>query len=375
MNKIVFSLLLASLFVLTIFIGLVSTAGEGGQQPPSHSSSLTYGSKLSGALDNGALTSILGENGSHTATSTATSVPHVGASGRQTPGSSKPQHDLITFVNCPFSVLYRFPNDNFTYYANKSASLYRWNSTASQWEKIRDSVTNADGRVEFRGVKESKPGIYDYTVSCQGNYSTPFKTLITYPVIFIHGWGGSSTEMPRLYPWPWTNMTHALDSAGFVKETHYFIFDYDSYADPRIAADGLQNFVKERKASLHDQYQYDDSKFILVCHSKGALVTRWYMEREGGAENVTQWIGIGPTSHGVVFADRAPDVLLSIFDPLVNKKAFEQMRTDSDTVKGLDDPNFGAKGLASDVTYRVLVGNNTNNVEGFGSDMFFYPEW
>ncbi|MGB8311356.1 MAG: hypothetical protein WCE81_05790 [Halobacteriota archaeon] len=37
MNKKVISLLLASLFVLTIFVGHVSTAGGGGQQMPSHS--------------------------------------------------------------------------------------------------------------------------------------------------------------------------------------------------------------------------------------------------------------------------------------------------------------------------------------------------
>ena len=262
------------------------------------------------------------------------------------------------------------------YYANKPAELYRWNPTSSQWEKIRDSTTNADGRVEFLGVKESKQGIYDYTVSCRGDHSTPFETLITYPVIFVHGLGGSSTEMFRLYPWPWTNMTQALDSAGFVKGTHYFIFNYDSTDDPRTAADGLQNFVKEREVFFHDQYQYDDSKFTIVCHSRGALVTRWYMEREGGAEHIVQWIGIAPNSHGSAFADRASDALLSIFDSFIDKKAFTAFtgaRTDSDTVKGLDDPNFGAKGLAPNVTYRVIVGNNTNNVEGFGSDMFVLP--
>ncbi len=373
MNKKVISLLLASLLVLTIFMGQVSTAGEGGQQMPSHSTSLAEGNGSSGVSDGSDLLSELGQNGSYKSISTATSVPHAGGSGMQAPRGSKPQYDLITFVNCPFVVWGRFPSSDPTYYANKPAQLHRWNPLSSQWEKIRDGTTNADGLVAFRDLKESKQGIYDYTVSCRGNYSTPFETLITYPIIFVHGWGGSSTEMLRLYSWPWTNMTQALDSAGFVKGTHYFIFNYDSKDDPRTAADGLQNFIKEREVFFHDQYQYDDSKFTIVCHSKGALVTRWYMEREGGAENVVQWIGIAPTSHGVVFADRAPDVLLSIFDPFIDKKAFEQMRTDSDTVKGLDDPNFGAKGLAPNVTYRVIAGNNTNNVKGFGSDMFSLP--
>jgi hypothetical protein len=163
-------------------------------------------------------------------------------------------------------------------------------------------------------------------------------------------------------------MTQALDSAGFVKGTHYFVFNYDSKGDPRIAADSLQKFIKERKAFFHDQYQYDDSKFTIVCHSEGALVTRWYMERDWGAENVTQWIGIAPGNHGGAIADLVPDLLLPIFDPFVGKKAVEQGRTDSDTVRGLE-----AQSLAPGVTYRVIVGNNTNNVKGFGYDMFGLP--
>ncbi|MGB8310236.1 MAG: hypothetical protein WCE81_00010 [Halobacteriota archaeon] len=365
MNKKVISLLLASLLVLTIFVGHVSTAGGGGQQMPSHSISLAEGSGLSGASDGNALLSELGQNGSYKSTGTATSVPDAGASGIQAPRGSKPQYDLITFVNRPFFVMCRFQINDPTYYANQPAQLHRWDPISSQWEKIRDGTTNADGYVEFRGLKESKSGIYSYVVTCRGDYSTPFETLMTYPVIFVHGWGGSSTEMF----YPWTDMTQALDNAGFVKGTHYFVFNYDSKDDPRTAADGLQNFIKEKKVFFHDQYQYDDSKFTIVCHSEGALVTRWYMEREGGAENVAQWIGIAPTNHGAAYHDLAPDLLLTIFNPFIGKQAFEQRRTDSDTVKGLDDPNFGAKGLARNVTYRVIVGNNTNNVKGFGSDI------
>ncbi len=365
MNRKIISLLLASLFVLTIFGGLVSTAGEGGQQIPLHPASLAEGSGLNGASDDKALLSELGQNGSHKSTNIATSVPHAGASGMQAPRGSKPQHDLITFVNCPFYVWGRFQNNDSNYYANKPAELYRWNPTSSQWEKIRDSTTNADGRVEFLGVKESKPGIYDYTVSCRGDHSTPFETLIIYPVIFVHGYLGSSDKKE----YPWKDMTQALDNAGFIEGTHYLVFNYDSKAGPMNAIPSFKDFVEKLKTNYSAQYNYSDSKFTIVCHSMGALVTRWYMEREGGAKNVVQWIGIAPASHGGAFADRAPDVLLSIFDPFIGKRAFTGTRTDSDIVKGLDDPNFGAKGLAPNVTYRVIVGNNTNNVEGFGSDI------
>jgi len=148
MNKKAISLSLTSLLVLTIFVGLVSTAGVGGQQMPSHSTSLAEGSGLSRASDDSALLSELGQNGSYKSTGIATN---------------------ITFVNCPFFVWPRFYAPH---YANQPAQFYRRNLIASQWEYINQSKdTNADGYVAFQGVKESKPGIYDYVVTFRG--STP----------------------------------------------------------------------------------------------------------------------------------------------------------------------------------------------------------
>ena len=357
MNKKVISLLLASLFVLTIFGGYVSTAGAGGQQMPSHSTSVAEGSGLSGASDGSALLSEPGQNGHYTSTSTATSVPHAGGSGIPAPRSSKFQYDLITFVNCPFYVWYRFQSNDSKYYANKPAELYRWNGTSSQWEKIRDGTTNADGRVEFLGLKENELGTYSYIVSCQGHYSTPeIKVLVTYPVIFVHGWRGSEET--------WTDMKQTLDNAGFVEGTHYFVFNYNGYDDPMKAVPAFKDFVEKQKAIYRDQYDYNDCKFTIVCHSMGALVTRWYIEVTGGAENVVQWIGIGPTNHGSALANKIPDSALSAFSSQLGKPAVLQLRTDSDTVKTLE-----AHHLAPGVTYRVIVGDNENNRFAFGSDI------
>jgi pimeloyl-ACP methyl ester carboxylesterase len=302
-------------------------------------------------------------------TSMATSVPHAGRSGIQEQSDSKFQYNLSNnpapeLVNCPYVQWVRFWSSDPTYFSNKPAVLSRLNPATSQWEPIQYNTTRLDGYVAFHWLTETKPGTYVYKISCQGYDADPLKVLVTYPVIFVHGWFGSSTD--TLYPW--TNMTLALDNAGFIKGTHYFVFNYNSKDDPLTAADSLQKFIQERKVFFHDQYQYNDSKFTIVCHSKGALVTRWYMEREGGAENVGQWIGIAPTNHGAALADLVPDLLWSIFDPFIGTKAVEQQRTDSDTVRGLE-----AQSLAPGVTYRVIVGNNTNNVKGFGYDVFGIP--
>ena len=48
----------------------------------------------------------------------------------------------------------------------------------------------------------------------------------------------------------WTDMKKTLDDAGFAKNRDYFVFTYNGNDDPRTAADGLQNFIKEKKMFL-----------------------------------------------------------------------------------------------------------------------------
>ena len=95
-NKKVISLLLASLFVLTIFVGHVSTAGDGGQQMPSHSTSLAEGSGLGRASDGSVLFSEFGQNSSYKSIGIAANDPQAGGSGIQAPRGSKSQYDLIS---------------------------------------------------------------------------------------------------------------------------------------------------------------------------------------------------------------------------------------------------------------------------------------
>ena len=147
------------------------------------------GSGSSRASDGSALLSELGRNDSYKSTGIATSIPHIGASGMQAPRGSKSQYDLITFVNRPFFLRCRCQSNGPTYYANAPAQLHRWDPISSQWEKIRDGTTNANGLVAFLGLKESKPGIHDYTVSCRGDYGTTFRNSRNIPR-YLRPWLG-----------------------------------------------------------------------------------------------------------------------------------------------------------------------------------------
>ena len=109
------------------------------------------------------------------------------------------------------------------------------------------------------------------------------------PVILIHGWNGS--------PETWDDLKIRLEQENIP----YFILDYSEYnkADPRDVANTLDLKIEEYKAVNHY-----DGKFDIVCHSMGALVTRWYIEQLDGEKNIRQWIGIAPANHGCALADK-----------------------------------------------------------------------
>ena len=246
------------------------------------------------------------------------------------------------------------------------------NPDTSQWDYISQSTTDANGQVGFQGLKESELGTYYYKISCQMYDCTPAKFLVTYPVIFVHGWRGTKDT--------WNYMTQTLDNAGLVKGFHYFVFNYDGYDDPRVAVLPFKKFIEQTKDTLYNiskssgmDYARDDIKFTIVCHSMGALVTRSYMEQMGGAKNVAQWIGIAPINHGTAVADKIPDSMLSNpvqgYDPYhLGPPAVVQMRTNSPTVKMLESPKLEAQRLKSGVTYRVIVGDNEKKAWNFGVD-------
>ena len=373
MNKKAISLLLASLFVLTAFGGLISVTGDGGQQiSSSHSTSLAD-SGGSGRTSGGSVPfSEFGQSGYYyKSISTTANDPQAGGSGVPFPsprGSQSHQYDLIVPVKCPFGFLETLTSSDTGRIVDKHVSLSVLDPTSHQWEKIGESISDANGYCPFHTLRENAPGTYYYRANIEwdpGSWDpgSVNKILVTYPIILVHGWLGSEAD--------WTAMGKTLDDAGFAKNRDYFVFTYNGYDDPRNATDKFQTFIEQTKDTLYNfskfdgkEYARDDIKFTIVCHSMGAMVTRYYMEVEGGAGNVTQWIGIGPVNHGAALANKIPDSLLLLLNPLLGRPAVLQLKTDSDTVKALESHH-----LAPGVTYRVIVGDNDNNCLGFGSDI------
>ena len=163
------------------------------------------------------------------------------------------------------------------------------------------------------------------------------------PVILVHGWRGN--------PATWNDLTKSLTTNGI----DFVALDYSPGTDnPQHEAPKLAKLVAEYRQTHAYQGPFD-----LVCHSMGALVSRWYMEHDGGGENIRQWIGIGPVNQGAALADYEDYLGIlawlgsTVVADLRGEGAITQMQTDSDTVSTL---NRAAR--VPGVIYRVMAGYN-----------------
>jgi len=99
------------------------------------------------------------------------------------------------------------------------------------------------------------------------------------PVILVHGWAGSSTDMSAL--------RDAFTAAG-----------YPAYV---VQLPGQNNVVNANTIAdlVHTaRAQTGAAKVHLVGHSMGGLSTRWYIKRLGGAAEVHTYVSMGSAQYG-----------------------------------------------------------------------------
>jgi len=76
-------------------------------------------------------------------------------------------------------------------------------------------------------------------------------------------------------------------------------FPYDWRLSNRVNARRLKETVEPALARLRSRGgQYRDAQLVLVCHSMGGLVARWYLQMLGGAEVTRKLITIGTPWRG-----------------------------------------------------------------------------
>jgi pimeloyl-ACP methyl ester carboxylesterase len=162
------------------------------------------------------------------------------------------------------------------------------------------------------------------------------------PVVLVHGWRGS--------PGTWANLTNSLATNGI----DYILVDYSpGTGDPRVYAQKVAGAITTRRNAGYA------GKFDIVCHSMGAMVSRWYMEEQNHGADIREWIGIAPVNQGAALANY-PEYLSVLawvasaaIEDVRSDGAVTEMRTGSDTVSRLK-----AASRVPGVIYRNIVGYN-----------------
>ena len=90
--------------------------------------------------------------------------------------------------------------------------------------------------------------------------------------------------------------------AGDARVANYFDFPYDWRRDNRATARRLRRFVDDRLHRWRKGTPFRDAKVILIAHSMGGLVARYYLEALGGWRDCRALITLGTPFRGSVKA-------------------------------------------------------------------------
>ncbi|QGK70602.1 alpha/beta fold hydrolase [Allosaccharopolyspora coralli] len=112
------------------------------------------------------------------------------------------------------------------------------------------------------------------------------------PVIFVHGWNGSS--------WNWDAMKADFENNGYSSDELH-AWDYDTAQSNEITAEEFAGYVDEVLAST------GASQVDVVTHSMGGLNTRWYLSFLDGTSKVDDWVSLGGPNHGTTSAEGCGD--------------------------------------------------------------------
>lgn len=169
------------------------------------------------------------------------------------------------------------------------------------------------------------------------------------PVIFVHGWRGSKQT--------WIDFRKNFITAGI----KYFVYDYSpAVTDPYNQSFNFTDWINTKiRSQNQNNYQ---GRFDIICHSMGALVSRFYIEaNSANARNVRKWVGIAPVNHGAAIADFESTIpsqvklILTPFFPDLNKNtgAIVHMRTDDSETLSIENNTFGKN---AGIAYYVIMG-------------------
>lgn len=96
----------------------------------------------------------------------------------------------------------------------------------------------------------------------------------------------------------YSQLVHYLEDGLGYKSGHDLLqFAYDWRQDNRESAQKLKNAIDRWREEVIGK----NTKFVILCHSMGALVSRYYLQCLGGAANVSKFVSMGGAHFGAPF--------------------------------------------------------------------------
>lgn len=185
-------------------------------------------------------------------------------------------------------------------------------------------------------------------------------------VLYTHGIIGDTLDMPKI-------MKLVRDSAGAELAAQYDLtltFDYENLETP---IEETARLLKDRLAAIGLGANHGKTLHI-VAHSMGGLVSRWFIEKEGGNEVVSHLFMVGTPNAGSPYGS-VYEMASTLTSIALNKATFltpymvpinllgravdrmvatlKQMKPDSDFFKALND------GADPGIPYTLIAGNTT----------------
>ncbi|HSK49789.1 MAG TPA: alpha/beta fold hydrolase [Solirubrobacterales bacterium] len=108
------------------------------------------------------------------------------------------------------------------------------------------------------------------------------------PILFVHGWNGSSAT--------WSTMLNWFHGSGW-PYLRLHVLEYDSSQSNVITAAEVEERVWGILGTTGAK------KVDLVTHSMGALSTRYFLKNFGGTSQVDDWVSLGGPNHGTNTAE------------------------------------------------------------------------
>lgn len=108
-------------------------------------------------------------------------------------------------------------------------------------------------------------------------------TLTHDPILFVHGYGGSSAN--------WDNMKSRFLADGW-QDVELYSYTYSFLASNASTATEIKNQVDAilKKTGA--------TKVDIIAHSMGSVSSRYYLKNLGGSSKVDAWVSLGGPNHG-----------------------------------------------------------------------------